>query len=87
MDLRDTLAQLPPDYPVTLRLGVYEYVSPAAEWLEQDLTQYELVTNIVLPDQPASPLPDHLQPYQHGDIGGTISEPNNNIYLGPIGEW
>ena len=58
MDLRDTLAQLPPDYPVTLRLGVYEYVSPAAEWLEQDLTQYELVTNIVLPDQPTPPTID-----------------------------
>ena len=58
MDLRETLAQLPPDYPVTLRLGAYEYVSPVGEWLEQDLTQYELVTKIVLPDTPKPPPDD-----------------------------
>ncbi len=54
MDLRDTLAQLPYDHPVTLRKkgGTYEYVSPAGEWLQQepDLNKnFEITQPIHLP--------------------------------------
>ncbi len=95
MDLRDILEQLPPDHPVTLRRkgGTHDYVSTAAEWLDQEPNlddHYELTTEIHLPGDTPPPngqLPEHLAVYQPGDIGGTIPNPHPDIYLGPIGQW
>ena len=97
-DLRDTLQQLPYDYTVEIRTktGDYQTKDQAGQLLEDDgktiqLEHYELATPIHLPGDDATPnqhqLPDHLAVYKPGDIGGTIPNPHDDIYLGPIGQW
>ena len=97
MALAATLARLPYDFEVQIRTtsgSDYQTKDLAGRLLEDDgktirLEHYELVTNVVFnaadPDQ--IPLPDHLRPYEVGDIGGAIPDPGPEILLGPIGEW
>lgn len=97
MDLRNVLAQLPPDHEVVLkpRNGTYQYTDTAANWLEDDgrihrLEDFELVGEIHLPEtgRVDTTLPPHVRYYQPGDIGGHIPEPDpDKTRIGPIGEW
>lgn len=98
MALAETLARLSYDHKVEIRskTGSAIYSDTAGVLLEDhfsfgyfNLDEFELLTEVhfTLPDPNQIPLPDHLRPYQAGDIGGAVPDPASEVLLGPIGEW
>jgi hypothetical protein len=94
LNLSETLRRLPDHYEVILKPkgGTVEYADTVANWLADDgklhrLDDFDLVSELYLPERNGYPLPSDRRPYQHGDIGGHVDPPADTIYRGPIGEW
>lgn len=92
--MKATLEQLPPDYEVVIkaRQGTVTYTDRAGDLVADDgktieLKDFELVSEVYLPEQNGYPLPGHLRPYRKGDIGGFIDPPDDRVIRGPVGEW
>lgn len=85
MTIRQSLEQLPSEMVIELRVIDTGSVLSATvkEWLDQDLNYFEDYFEFA--DTP--PLPEHLRPYEKGDLGGVIAPPNQRILGGTIGEW